>query len=83
MSAGIGHAAGSPYPKVNRAWRRITLLVLTSGAAYKIWRNYSRLDTEKPETYPGQFTGSSGVEQTERKSKYEGAGNSRMGRRGL
>lgn len=81
MTAPIGHQAGSPYPKVNRAWRRIALAVLGSAAVYKVWRNYSRLDTDMPETYPGQFTGSSGIEQAERKSKYEGAGNTALGRR--
>lgn len=30
---------------------------------------------------PGAFSGASGVKQVERKSKYEGAGNSALGRR--
>lgn len=81
MVAGPGHAAGSPYPSINRAWRRITAAVIVSAVSYKVYRSYTRYDVAKPEVPPGAFTGSTGVEPVERKSKYQGAGNSYLGRR--
>ncbi|GMM49854.1 hypothetical protein DASB73_008120 [Starmerella bacillaris] len=69
-----------PYKKVNRAWRKITLAVVITAASYKLYRNYTRLDTEDTKLPPGSFTGSTGVQPAVRRSKYEGAGNAALGR---
>lgn len=80
MSTGMNHAAGSPLPKINRAWRLITAAVITTAISYKVWRNYTRLDGPDLRAPPGSFTGATGVEPVKRKSKFEGAGNSALGR---
>lgn len=66
--------------KVNRAWRYITLAVVVTAVSYKLIRNSQRLDSEVLKQPPGSFTGSTGIEHSERKSKYEGAGNAALGR---
>lgn len=81
MVSGPGHAPTSPLPGINRAWRRITVAVIASAITYKVYRSYTRYGGTNPEVPPGAFTGSTGVEPAERKSKYQGAGNSYLGRR--
>lgn len=81
MAASTGHAPGSYLPQVNRAWRRITVAVIFSAVTYKVYRNYTRMEGPQHQNPPGAFSGATGVKQAERKSKYEGAGNSALGRR--
>lgn len=75
------HQSNSPIPVINRAWRRITVGVIATVVAYKAYVYYTRLeDDPRHNTRPGAFTGEY-VQPVERKSKYEGAGNSYLGRK--
>lgn len=69
----------SPIRKINRGWGFISVVALSMGFGIKMYRNSSRLDDVPVEDNkllpPGSFTGKSDVE---RRSQYEGAGNSYM-----
>lgn len=78
----FGHAQGSPLPKINSAWRRIAFTFVTIAVGYKIYQQKTRY-TDDPHqlrpTQPGAFVGEY-ADAVERKSKYEGAGCSALGR---
>lgn len=71
----IGHAKGSPIARINRAWRYISVVGITALGLY-FFTGKSEKASELP---PGAFTGEV-VQPVERKSKYEGAGNTYFGR---
>lgn len=76
------HAKGSPLPKINSAWRRIAITFVTLVAGYKLYQTkykYTDDPTKLRPTQPGAFVGEY-AEPVERKSKYEGAGSSALGR---
>lgn len=71
----IGHATGSPIAKINKAWRYISVVGITALTLYFVMGKNEKA-SELP---PGAFTGEV-VQPVERKSKYEGAGNTYFGR---
>lgn len=73
-SPNIGHATGSPIAKINKAWRYISVVGITALTLYFVLGKNQKA-SELP---PGAFTGEV-VQPVERKSKYEGAGNSYFG----
>ncbi|PRT56038.1 hypothetical protein B9G98_03658 [Wickerhamiella sorbophila] len=78
----FGHAQGSPLPRINSAWRRIAFTFVSIAIAYKVYQEKNRY-TDDPRqlrpTQPGAFVGDF-ADPVERKSKYEGAGSSALGR---
>lgn len=77
----MDHAAGSPIKTINRAIRRVTLVVIPCAIAYKVYSYYTYLEqgTAK-QAAPGSFTGET-VEAVQRKNEFEGAGDSYLGRK--
>ncbi|CAN6667879.1 hypothetical protein TRVA0_040S00100 [Trichomonascus vanleenenianus] len=74
--------AVSNTKKVNRGWAAITAVALSTILVSKLYLNNKKQDAydmDEEVIQPGAFTGESTVQ---RKSPYEGAGNSYMGRKG-
>lgn len=76
------HKPGSPILRVNNAWRIIVVVAIGTAFSYKYYINQTRLsDNPKILEEPGAFRGGGDIEPAFRKSKYEGAGDSKLGRR--
>lgn len=67
----------SPIRRINRGWGYISVVALSIGFGIKVYRSRTRLQEEQVEDDkllpPGSFVGKSEVE---RKSQFQGAGNS-------